>query len=30
MKIEEILKEFRKEIEHLYGRELKDVILYGW
>ncbi|MCJ7578303.1 MAG: nucleotidyltransferase domain-containing protein [candidate division Zixibacteria bacterium] len=29
MKIKEILKEFREEIEKLYGKRLKDVILYG-
>lgn len=29
MKIKEILKEFKKEIEKLYGKRLKDVILYG-
>jgi predicted nucleotidyltransferase len=29
MKIKEILKEFREEIEKLYGERLKDVILYG-
>jgi predicted nucleotidyltransferase len=29
MKIKEILKEFRQEIEKLYGKRLKDVILYG-
>jgi len=29
MEIKEILKEFRKEIEILYGKRLKDTILYG-
>lgn len=29
MKIKEILKEFRTEIEKLYGKRLRDVILYG-
>ena len=29
MEIKEILKEFRKEIEKLYGNRLKDAILYG-
>ncbi|MEA3431195.1 MAG: nucleotidyltransferase domain-containing protein [candidate division WOR-3 bacterium] len=29
MKIKEILKEFRKQIKDLYGKRLKDVILYG-
>jgi len=29
MKIKEILKEFREQIEDLYGKRLKDVILYG-
>ena len=29
MKIKEILKEFRREIEKLYGKRLKNVILYG-
>lgn len=29
MKIREILKEFREEVEKLYGKRLKDVILYG-
>jgi len=29
MKIKEILKEFKKEIEKSYGKRLKDVILYG-
>jgi predicted nucleotidyltransferase len=29
MKIKEILKEFREEIGKLYGKRLKDVILYG-
>jgi predicted nucleotidyltransferase len=29
MKIEETLKEFRKEIEKLYSKRLKGVILYG-
>lgn len=29
MKIEEILKEFREEIEKLYGERLKGIILYG-
>jgi predicted nucleotidyltransferase len=29
MKIKEILKEFREEIEKLYGKRLKDIILYG-
>ncbi len=29
MEIKEILKEFRKEIKKLYGKRLKDTILYG-
>ena len=29
MKIKEILSEFRKKIENLYGNKLKDIILYG-
>jgi uncharacterized protein len=29
MKIKEILREFREEIEKLYGERLKEVILYG-
>jgi len=29
MKIREILKEFREEIEKLYGKRLKRIILYG-
>ena len=29
MEIKEILKEFREQIEKLYGRRLKDIILYG-
>jgi predicted nucleotidyltransferase len=29
MKIKEILKEFREEIEKLYDKRLKDIILYG-
>ena len=29
MEIKKILKEFRKEIEKLYGKRLKDAILYG-
>lgn len=29
VKIEEILKEFREEIEKLYGERLKGIILYG-
>lgn len=29
MKIREILKEFREEIEKLYGKRLKSIILYG-
>ena len=29
MKIKEILREFRTEIEKLYGKRLKNVILYG-
>lgn len=29
MKIEKILKEFKKQIQHLYGDKLKEVILYG-
>ena len=29
MKIKEILKEFREQIEDLYSKRLKDVILYG-
>ena len=29
MRIKEILKEFKKEIENLYGKRLKNIILYG-
>jgi len=29
MRIREILKEFRVEIEKLYGKRLKSIILYG-
>jgi predicted nucleotidyltransferase len=29
MEIKEVLKEFKKEIEKLYGKRLKKVILYG-
>ena len=29
MEIEHILKEFRKETEKLYGKKLKNIILYG-
>lgn len=29
MKIKGILREFREEVEKLYGKRLKDVILYG-
>ncbi len=29
MRISEILKEFREEIEKLYGRRFKSIILYG-
>ena len=29
MKMEEIFKEFRNEIEKLYGKRLKNAILYG-
>jgi len=29
MRISEILKEFREEIENLYGKRLKSIILYG-
>ena len=29
MKIKEILKEFKEEIEKLYGKRLKAIILYG-
>lgn len=29
MEIKKILKEFREQIEDLYGKRLKDVILYG-
>ncbi len=29
MKIERILKEFRKEVEKLYGERLRNIILYG-
>jgi predicted nucleotidyltransferase len=29
MGIEKILKEFRKEAEELYGKRLKNIILYG-
>lgn len=29
MKIKEILKEFRGQIEELYGKRLKNIILYG-
>ncbi len=29
MNIKEILKQFKEEIEKLYGKRLKDIILYG-
>jgi predicted nucleotidyltransferase len=29
MRIKEVLKEFREEIEKLYGKRLKSIILYG-
>ncbi len=29
MKIKEILKEFRTGVEKLYGKKLKNIILYG-
>lgn len=29
MEIEQILKEFRKKVEKLYGKRLKNIILYG-
>ena len=29
MEIREILREFRQEVEKLYGRRLKSIILYG-
>lgn len=29
MGIKEVLKEFREQIEKLYGKRLKDIILYG-
>jgi len=29
MKIKEVLEEFKKEIEKLYGDRLKEIILYG-
>ena len=29
MKLKEIIGEFRREIKNLYGKTLKDVILYG-
>jgi predicted nucleotidyltransferase len=29
MEIREILREFREELEELYGARLKDIILYG-
>ena len=29
MKIKEILNEFRTEVEKLYGKKLKNIILYG-
>ena len=29
MKIEQILKEFREEMERVYGERLREVILYG-
>ncbi len=29
MKIEEVLKEFRAEVEKLYGKRLRNIILYG-
>jgi predicted nucleotidyltransferase len=29
MEIKEILREFREELEELYGARLKDIILYG-
>jgi len=29
MKIKKVLEEFRREIEKLYGKKLRDIILYG-
>ncbi len=29
MKIKELIEEFKKEIENLYGKRLKQIILYG-
>jgi len=29
MRIEQVLREFRGEIEKLYGKRLRDIILYG-
>ena len=29
MGIEQILREFRKEVEKLYGKRLKNIVLYG-
>jgi len=29
MKIEEVLKEFKAEVEKLYGKRLRNIILYG-
>jgi|LGVF01.1.fsa_nt_gb hypothetical protein len=29
MKIKEVLREFRAELEKLYGDRLKNIILYG-
>lgn len=29
MKVEEVLKEFRAEIEKLFGKRLRNIILYG-
>ncbi|MEN4006321.1 MAG: nucleotidyltransferase domain-containing protein [Methanobacteriaceae archaeon] len=29
MKIKKVLEEFKKEIERLYGKRLKNIILYG-
>lgn len=29
MKIEEVLQEFRAEVEKLYGKRLRNIILYG-
>ncbi len=29
MEIDQILKEFREEVEKLYGKRLKNIILYG-